>query len=108
MFGLPFMLTIVGGSFALGSLTQTRYDLRDTKVHAITKEEELGMKKNRKKIDIREEYFRLSMSGEELAEWENKRVERLPGQGDFGEEPSKLLNTGRESSNQEKVEQTKL
>ena len=44
-------------SWALSSFTQTRYDLRDEKVHAMTKEEELGMKKGRRKFDVREEYF---------------------------------------------------
>lgn len=56
-FGLPFLATMVAGSFALSSLTQTRYDLRDAKVHAVSREEELGMKKDRRKFDIREEYF---------------------------------------------------
>lgn len=56
-FGLPFIGIIVAGSFALSSLTSTRYELRDSKVTALSKEEELHMDKNRKKIDIREEYF---------------------------------------------------
>lgn len=87
---------MVAASFGLGSLTQTRYDLRDEKVHAITKEDELHMKKDRKKFDVREEYFRLNMDKAEMDDWENKRVERLPSQGPFGEEPVDLKNTGRE------------
>jgi len=48
---------MVAASFGLASLTQTRYDYNATKVQTISKEEELKMKKDRKRIDIREEYF---------------------------------------------------
>ncbi|ORY66793.1 cytochrome c oxidase assembly protein COX16-domain-containing protein [Leucosporidium creatinivorum] len=87
LFGLPFIATIVIASWGLSSFTQTRYDLRDEKVHAVTKEEELGMKKGRRKFDVREEYYRLQAKGNEMGEsddWENKRVERLPGQDEWG------------------------
>ena len=56
-FGLPFVATVIAGSFALSSLTQTRYDLRDEKVFSVSREEELGMKKGRRKFDVREEYM---------------------------------------------------
>lgn len=56
-FGLPFVLTIVAGSYGLSALTQTRYDYNATKVQSMSKEEELGMRKDRRRIDIREEYF---------------------------------------------------
>ena len=56
-FGVPFLATMVAASFGLASLTQTRYDYNATKVQTISKEEELKMKKDRKRIDIREEYF---------------------------------------------------
>jgi hypothetical protein len=57
LFGLPFVLTIVGASFGLSRLTQTRYDYNASKVQTMSKEEELNMKQNRKRIDIREEYY---------------------------------------------------
>jgi cytochrome c oxidase assembly protein subunit 16 len=56
-FGLPFVATIVTAAWGLSKLTQTRYDYRDEKVHAVTKEEELRMKKGRRKFDVREEYY---------------------------------------------------
>lgn len=56
-FGLPFLSIVVVSSFALKTFTQTRYDLNDQKVQAVTKEDELGMNKDRKKVDIREEYY---------------------------------------------------
>lgn len=66
-FGLPFILVLVTSSFALSGFTQTRYDLRDQRVTAVTKEEELGMKKGRRKWDVREEYYvsTLLFNGEE-------------------------------------------
>lgn len=87
-FGLPFMGILVGSSFLLSSLTQTRYDLRSSKVQTLTKEEELGMSKKRKKVDIREEYFRLKDKEGELEDWEQKRIARLPGQAEWGEMPA--------------------
>lgn len=56
-FGLPFLGIVVVSSFALQTFTQTRYDLDNQKVQAVSKEEELGMSKERKKVDIREEYY---------------------------------------------------
>ncbi|GJN94560.1 hypothetical protein Rhopal_007643-T1 [Rhodotorula paludigena] len=88
-FGLPFLATVVLASFALSSFTQTRYDLRDHKVQTVSKEEELGMRKDRRKIAVREEYYRMQALGEigESDEFENKRVGRLPGQAEWGELP---------------------
>ncbi|KAL1409815.1 Flavin-linked sulfhydryl oxidase of the mitochondrial IMS [Vanrija albida] len=60
LFGLPFLSIVVISSFALKTFTQTRYDLNDQKVQSVTKEDELGMSKERKKVDIREEYYRLN------------------------------------------------
>ncbi|GAA6030698.1 hypothetical protein JCM8097_006277 [Rhodosporidiobolus ruineniae] len=88
LFGAPFLLTVVLSSFALSSFTQTRYDYRDQKVQSMSKEEELGMRRDRRKIDVREEYFRMQTTGDLAgSEWENKRVSRLPGQAEWGEMP---------------------
>lgn len=57
LFGLPFLGLVVFSSFALTTFTQTRYDLNDTKTRSVSKEEELGMSKDRKRVDIREEYY---------------------------------------------------
>ncbi|KAG9090784.1 Cytochrome oxidase assembly [Ceratobasidium sp. UAMH 11750] len=76
-FGVPFVLLMVCGSFALQTLTQTRYDLHEKKVSQVSKEEELHMSKNRKHVDIREEYFRLRAQPDE--DWEPVRVPRPPG-----------------------------
>jgi cytochrome c oxidase assembly protein subunit 16 len=57
MFGLPFMTVIIGGSFVLTPATAIRYERHDRKVRQMTKEEELGVGKAGRKVDIREEYY---------------------------------------------------
>ncbi|KAI0064510.1 hypothetical protein BV25DRAFT_245123 [Artomyces pyxidatus] len=89
LFGVPFLLIMVGASFGLQSFTQTRYDLHSQKITQMTREQELGLDKNRKKFDVREEYFKLSAAGDE--EWEPKRIARPKGLPEWGvppEEPS--------------------
>lgn len=48
---------MVGSSFALENFTRTRYDYQATKVQSMSWEEDMGMSKNRKKVDLREEYY---------------------------------------------------
>ncbi|KAI9793135.1 MAG: Cytochrome oxidase assembly [Piccolia ochrophora] len=119
LFGLPFLVTIVAGSFFLTPATALRYEKHDRKVRLMGKEEALGLgvageeeegeeredegdgvvdasggkatttkkKKKRgkgKRVQgveaVAEEYYRLA--GGKLDEWEQKRVERLEGEGD--------------------------
>ncbi|KAL9637333.1 MAG: hypothetical protein Q9164_002254 [Protoblastenia rupestris] len=80
LFGLPFIVTMVAGSFFLTPATALRYEKHDRKVKQMSKEEELGIGKDRRKVDINEEYYRLA--AKDLDSWEQKRVERLPGEND--------------------------
>lgn len=57
LFGLPFMAIIVAGSFVLTPATAVRYERHDRKVRQMTKEEELGVGKMGRKVDIKEEYY---------------------------------------------------
>jgi cytochrome c oxidase assembly protein subunit 16 len=57
LFGLPFLSIVVGSSFFLQAFTRTRYDYQAQKVQTMNWEEEMGMSKDRKKVDIREEYY---------------------------------------------------
>jgi cytochrome c oxidase assembly protein subunit 16 len=57
LFGLPFLSLVVASSFALQAFTQTRYDYDGQKVQTLSQAEALGMDKNRKRVDIREEYY---------------------------------------------------
>ena len=56
-FGLPFLSIIVIGSFALSSFTTLRYERHDQKVKVMTEEELLKLDKDRRRPDIREEYY---------------------------------------------------
>lgn len=102
LFGLPFMAVIIGGSFVLTPATAIRYERHDRKVRQMTRDEELGVGKAGRKVDIREEYYvsnklRLALlwglqytdvpllqrlSSKDIDDWEQKRVKRLPGESD--------------------------
>lgn len=55
-FGLPFMAIIVAGSFVLTPATAVRYEKHDRKVKQLSKEDELAVRKNPRKVDWRDEY----------------------------------------------------
>ncbi|KAI6150401.1 cytochrome c oxidase assembly protein COX16-domain-containing protein [Pisolithus tinctorius] len=86
LFGAPFCLIIVGASFGMQAFTQTRYDLQDRKTKQISDEQALGLGKAKKKLDIREEYFRLSAVSND--DWEQKRIARPPGLPEWGVPPT--------------------
>ncbi|KAJ9120624.1 hypothetical protein QFC22_002553 [Naganishia vaughanmartiniae] len=86
-FGLPFIGLVVFSSYALEKFTTTRYDYQDTKVRSVSKEEELKMDKNRKRVDLKEEYYRLQgLNAEKNVEddWQNVRVPRPRGVPEWG------------------------
>ncbi|EON65246.1 cytochrome c oxidase assembly protein cox-16, mitochondrial [Coniosporium apollinis CBS 100218] len=80
LFGLPFIVTMVAGSFFLTPAAALRYERHDRKVRQMSKEEELGIGKDRRKVDMKEEYYRLA--AKDLDDWEQKRVKRLKGEHD--------------------------
>ena len=80
LFGLPFLICVVGGSFLLTPVTALRYERHDRKVRTLSKDEELGLGKDRRRVDAKTEYYRLA--AKDLDDWENKRVERLKGESD--------------------------
>ncbi|MCJ1310802.1 Cytochrome oxidase assembly [Agyrium rufum] len=80
LFGLPFVTTMVAGSFFLTPATAMRFEKHDRKVRQLSKEEALGIGKDRRKVDMKEEYYRLA--AKDLDDWEQKRVKRLPGEHD--------------------------
>ncbi|KAL4987141.1 cytochrome c oxidase assembly protein cox16, mitochondrial [Aspergillus falconensis] len=94
LFGLPFIMVIVAGSFVLTPAAALRYERYDRKVKQLNQEEamdlglkgpdgEEGIKRNpRRRIigDEREEYYRLM--AKDLDNWEQKRVQRFKGEPD--------------------------
>ncbi len=57
LFGLPFIATMVAGSFFLTPATAIRYEKHDRKVRRVSKEEELGIGKGVRQVDMKEEYY---------------------------------------------------
>jgi cytochrome c oxidase assembly protein subunit 16 len=57
LFGLPFIAIILGGSFILTPATAIRYERYDRKVKNLSKEDALGLAKDRRKVDMKEEYY---------------------------------------------------
>ena len=61
LFGLPFLFTIVAGSFFLTPATAIRYEKHDRKVRQMTEDERLGLKNTRgRKVSAEsaaEEYY---------------------------------------------------
>ncbi|KZV97658.1 hypothetical protein EXIGLDRAFT_607739 [Exidia glandulosa HHB12029] len=101
LFGVPFIALIVGGSFGLQNLTQLRYDVHDRKTNRAprtlaplltrlpqvpTEDEKLLQSKQKRKFDIRDEYFRMQAK-EDASDWEPKRIERPAGTPEWGVAP---------------------
>ncbi|KAF2398343.1 hypothetical protein EJ06DRAFT_513297 [Trichodelitschia bisporula] len=80
LFGLPFISMMVAGSFFLTPATAIRYERHDKKVKQMTQEEALSIMGNKRKVDPKEEYYRLA--AKDIDNWEQKRIERLPGEPD--------------------------
>ncbi|GAP93319.1 putative cytochrome c oxidase assembly protein mitochondrial [Rosellinia necatrix] len=80
LFGLPFITIMVAGSFVLTPATAVRYERHDRKVRQLTRDEELGVGKGGRKVNMKDEYYRLA--AKDLDDWEQKRVKRLPGETD--------------------------
>ncbi|KAL2754025.1 hypothetical protein ACRALDRAFT_2109483 [Sodiomyces alcalophilus JCM 7366] len=80
LFGLPFITVMIAASFVLTPATAIRYEKYDRKVRQVTKEEELGLRRNARKVNMKDEYYRLA--AKDLDNWEQKRVKRLPGEHD--------------------------
>ncbi|KAI0026696.1 cytochrome c oxidase assembly protein COX16-domain-containing protein, partial [Vararia minispora EC-137] len=87
LFGVPFLILMVGASFALVPFTQTRYDLQEQQTSQVTKEQELKLEKDRKKFDLREAYYEMG-GGQDNDDWEpTKRIPRPPGLPEWGVAP---------------------
>jgi cytochrome c oxidase assembly protein subunit 16 len=58
LFGLPFLATMLLGSFFLTPATALRFERHDRKTRQMTKEEEMGFQaREKRKFDMREEYY---------------------------------------------------
>jgi cytochrome c oxidase assembly protein subunit 16 len=99
LFGLPFIATMVAGSFFLTPATAVRYEKHDRRVQRLSKEDELGIGKAGRRVNMKEEYYvslyipsedlwlspnnvAQRLAAKDLDDWEQKRVKRLPGEPD--------------------------
>ncbi|KAF2236725.1 hypothetical protein EV356DRAFT_530633 [Viridothelium virens] len=80
LFGLPFISVMVLGSFFLTPATALRYEKHDRKVRQMSRDEALGIGKAGRRVDMKEEYYKLA--AKDLDDWEQRRVKRLPGEPD--------------------------
>ncbi|PKI85397.1 thiol oxidase [Malassezia vespertilionis] len=86
-FGAPFILTIALSTMGLAQFTQTRYEYHDKHVKALNKEEVLKLNRDKRQLDIREEYFRMAGKDDGADDWEPKRVARPAGMPEWGGVP---------------------
>ncbi|KAG5518578.1 hypothetical protein PMAC_002974 [Pneumocystis sp. 'macacae'] len=80
LFGIPFIMIILSGAYVLSISQQFRYECRDQKIKQILEKDILGIKKNQRKINIKDEYYKLQMNELQFDNWEQVRVKRLPGE----------------------------
>ena len=57
LFGFPFIGIMVAGSFFLTPATALRYERHDNKVKHVSHEEALNVGKNKRRVDMKEEYY---------------------------------------------------
>ncbi|ODV92013.1 hypothetical protein CANCADRAFT_23832 [Tortispora caseinolytica NRRL Y-17796] len=76
--GLPFFVLLFAGSVVLSQFTAVRYEQYDRKVTQVSEEEALSVKGNRRKVNPRDEYYKLLQLGEQ--DWDQKRVPRQNGE----------------------------
>lgn len=102
LFGVPFISSIVFAMSALATITRSRYDQHDHKLKTLNREEQLQLRRDRKKFDVREEYFvcvrragrarwltvqKLESQADKLDDWEPQRVARPKGMPEWGGMP---------------------
>ncbi|KAG4300736.1 hypothetical protein PCANB_002971 [Pneumocystis canis] len=82
LFGIPFITIILSGAYVLSIPQQLRYKCRDQKITQVLEEQTLGLKKNPRKINIKDEYYRLQINEMQFDNWEPVRVKRLPDESE--------------------------
>jgi cytochrome c oxidase assembly protein subunit 16 len=57
LFGLPFFGILLGGTYLLSFFTSLRYERHSERVTAMSEEEQLSILGNRRKVDIKEDFY---------------------------------------------------
>lgn len=79
-FGVPFCGMIVLGSYWLAGFTAVKFEREDRRIHELNEEDMLSLKKKQRKVDVKEEYYRLQGLADE--DWGPVRVERFEGESE--------------------------
>ena len=79
-YGVPFCGMIVIGSYWLAGFTAVKYEREDRRIHEFNEDDVLKLKRKQRKVDVKEEYYRLQGLADE--DWEPVRVERLEGESE--------------------------
>ncbi|KAI8851385.1 cytochrome c oxidase assembly protein COX16-domain-containing protein [Chytridium lagenaria] len=77
-FGLPFLVVITAATYGLAHMSQVRVDFHEKKLKSVSKQEELKLDEGRKKVNLQEEYFKLTKD-KDMDAWDFVRVERPKG-----------------------------
>lgn len=79
-FGVPFFAMMLVGTHFMTQFASIRYEQHDRREQEVSQEDALQLSAKKRKVDLREEYYRLQHM--DLDNWEQKRVKRLPGESE--------------------------
>lgn len=63
LFGVPFMAALYFGSVYLAEFTAIKFKMHDDRVQMMTEEEALSVGQNKRKVDMRDEYYVCCFGG---------------------------------------------
>ncbi|KAK9471237.1 cytochrome c oxidase [Dipodascopsis tothii] len=81
LYGLPFILVILGGFYISQDFAAVRYEQYDRKHPFMSENEITQLAKSRRQFNIKDEYYRMNykfMNDPKFTEWEQVRVPRGP------------------------------
>ncbi|ODQ64930.1 cytochrome c oxidase assembly protein COX16, mitochondrial [Nadsonia fulvescens var. elongata DSM 6958] len=81
LFGLPVLASLCYGTYLLSYFTALRYERHDAKVKQVTEEESLQVERGKRKVSVKDEFYRLQNLGEQ-DNWEQVRVPRMEGESE--------------------------
>ncbi|TPX36119.1 hypothetical protein SmJEL517_g01592 [Synchytrium microbalum] len=71
--GVPFLGLVALVTYGFSNLTQVRYDLQQKRVTTVSKEEQLGLDRNRKRLTMQQAYWDITRK-KNLDDWDLVRV----------------------------------
>ncbi|ODV60681.1 Cox16p [Ascoidea rubescens DSM 1968] len=78
--GLPFFGLVLYGNYILEDLLKVKFERADRRAQEFSEHDLEKLTKQRRKVDIKEEYYKLQGLGEQ--DWEPVRVKRFKGESE--------------------------